>query len=192
MVWGGSHIFGPRAPEHFIWIIFIDLILLLYSVILAAIAFEYQEQNKLKISLLLAAILLVTTGAVSLKEQIWWPFVAAAVLVASRLRLLFHFPHDEEQKRQIIGYPLACLMLLFVLMWPTAFLPIPAWGVKPIGKSPAIWTKFPQRALALGAIYYGLLGLYAAAVCLGFIPKARDQKDIGIHTGNEKGTPPTR
>jgi len=177
---GGSQTFGPRAPERFIWIIVIDLILLLYSIILAAIAFEHQERTKVRTSLLLAFSLLVVTGVISLKEQIWWPFVSAAALVVSRLRLLFHVSHDEEEQRQIVAYPIVCLMLLFVLSFATAFLPIPAWGVRPLGNSIAIWSKFPQRALALGAIHYGLLGVFAVTAFLGSIARARRKEEGSI------------
>lgn len=191
MVWSGSRAFGPKASERFILIIVVDLILLLYSLILAAIAFNNQERAKIKTSLLLATGLLVVTGVISLTEQIWLPFVAAVVLVASRLRLLFLIPRKEKVKRRIVLYPLACLMLLFLLLWATAFLPIPAWGVKPLGNSNAIWSKFPQRALVLGILYYGLLGLFAIGGFFRSVTKAKNMKDTGGYMGDPDEHPIT-
>lgn len=177
LVWSGSAVFGAGAAGRFVLIIVMEFVLLLVGISLAAIALEYQERGKVKTCLLMAGAFLVFAGAVSFEEGAWWPLAAAVMLVTSRLRLLFHVPADEEERREIVVGPAGRLGLLFVLLWATAFLPFPAWGVQPLGKDASIYSRHPQRALALGAIYYGLVGLFVIVTSIEAIRNTHNRKD---------------
>jgi len=192
MVWSGSHIFGPKAPRQFVFIIVMELILLLCGITLAGIVIADKEQGKLRTSLLVAVGFLVSIGAMSLAGQTWWAFAAAVMLVASRLRILFHVSFEqEEEQRRLVACSLGRLLLLFVLFWAIALLPIPAWGVKSLGRDPAIFTKFPQRALVMGLVYFGLLGIFGVVTCFESIVRTREQREAEDRTRKTNEGPTT-
>lgn len=94
----------------------------------------------------------------------WILLVSFGVLLASRVRSLFH---PEDRTTAAAGYRrMAVSALLFLaLAFATVFVPLPMGGLDPAllnevwpGRGGGLWEQRPQQALAMGFVYFLVLG----------------------------------
>jgi hypothetical protein len=104
-------------------------------------------------------------GAFALAFHSWMPVYVIGWLVGSRLVTLVVDPRgDDEGGRQMGLWALGTLLYL-LLAFATAIPPIPAFGVDSATvermhlPGSGEWISEPQRPIAMGAFYFGLLGL---------------------------------
>jgi uncharacterized membrane protein len=104
-------------------------------------------------------------GAIALAFQSWWIMGSFALVMAGRLWSAFIGQSDMDRavsQRRVV----ASAMLFLGLTFATLFLSVPRGGltepllnaVWPTRKSGA-WERQPERALAMGAAYFLILGL---------------------------------
>lgn len=104
-------------------------------------------------------------GAIALAFQSWWILLSFVLVMAGRLGPVFFGQSDMDraisQRRVVAG-----ALLFLGLTFATLFLPVPRGGLSesllnevwPTRKS-GVWERQPERALAMGAAYFLILGL---------------------------------
>ena len=104
-------------------------------------------------------------GAIALAFQSWWILLSFILVMTGRLSPVFFGQSDMDraisQRRVVAG-----AMLFLGLTFATLFLPVPRGGMNetllnevwPTRKS-GVWERQPERALAMGAAYFLILGL---------------------------------
>jgi len=104
-------------------------------------------------------------GAIALAFQSWWILGSFVLVMSGRLWSVFAGQDDMDRavsQRRVV----ASAMLFLGLTFATLFIPLPRGGINepllnevwPTRKSGA-WERQPERALAMGAAYFLLLGL---------------------------------
>lgn len=103
--------------------------------------------------------------AIALAFQSWWIFGSFVLVMTGRL--WSEFAGQTDMDRAVSERRVAASAVLFLgLTFATLFLPLPRGGISerllnevwPTRKSGA-WERQPERALAMGAAYFLLLGL---------------------------------
>jgi len=104
-------------------------------------------------------------GAIALAFHSWWILGSFALVMSGRLWSVF--AGQNEMDRAVSQRRVAASALLFLsLTFATLFMPMPRGGITdsllsevwPTRRSGA-WERQPERALAMGATYFLLLGL---------------------------------
>jgi Ca2+/Na+ antiporter len=105
----------------------------------------------------LAAALLAIGCLLSRDSGSWTPLLAAVALLGAKLRLLLSPARDTIESLQILGDAVLRLALLFFLLFPCAFLPLPELGLKGAFSG---WANFSGPGLmAWGFLYFGFFGV---------------------------------
>jgi len=104
-------------------------------------------------------------GAIALAFQSWWILGSFVLVMSGRLWSVFAGQNDMD--RAVSQRRVAASAMLFIgLTFATLFAPVPRGGITepllnevwPTRRSGA-WERQPERALAMGAAYFLLLGL---------------------------------
>jgi hypothetical protein len=107
-------------------------------------------------------------GAIAFAFQSWWILGSFVLVMSGRLWSVFAGQNDMD--RAVSQRRVAASAMLFLgLTFATLFAPVPRGGITdpllnevwPTRKS-GVWERQPERALAMGAIYFLLLGLVEA------------------------------
>ena len=139
--------------------------------------------------LALAVLYLIFAGAFGLAFQSWMPVWVIGWLVGSRVLTLLVDPRgsaDEPGRQRALWVAGAVLYLM--LAFATAIPPIPAFGIDEATRArmalpgSGLWIDEPQRPIAMGAFYFGLLavvelfdwGVPAPRVPMPPAPRLRD------------------
>jgi hypothetical protein len=116
----------------------------------------------------LVAMYALIAFAMAVAFRSWVLLASFGALLVGRVRSLFH---PEERTTAAAGYRrMAVSALLFLgLALVTVLLPMPAGGLDPAlldevwpGRGGGLWERAPQQALAMGFVYFLVLGFVEA------------------------------
>lgn len=107
-------------------------------------------------------------GAIALAFQSWWILGSFVLVMAGRLWSVFAGQDDMGRavsQRRVV----ASAMLFLGLTFATLFIPLPRGGITEpllnevwLTRQSGAWERQPERALAMGAVYFLVLGLVEA------------------------------
>jgi hypothetical protein len=118
------------------------------------------------VALALAAFYMIFAGAFALAFHSWMPVWIMGWLLGSRLLTLlvdYRGRGDESARQRVLWISGALLYL--VLAFATTIPPIPAFGIDEAVRArmalpgSGLWIDQPQRPIAMGAFYFGLLAV---------------------------------
>ena len=121
-------------------------------------------RRPLPVLLGLAAVYLLFAGAFGLAFGSWMPVWVIGWLIGSRVLTVVADPRgraDESARQRALWVSGAVLYLM--LAFVTAIAPIPAFGIDAAARArmdlpgSGLWIDQPQRPIAMGAFYFGLL-----------------------------------
>ena len=113
----------------------------------------------------LGAIYLIFAGAFALAFHSWMPVYIIGWLVGSRLVTLWIDPRGEDEAARQVRLWAWGTFLYLLFAFATSIPPVPAFGVdgdtieRMHLPGSGLWISEPQRPIAMGAFYFGLLGL---------------------------------
>lgn len=117
------------------------------------------------VMLALGVVYLLFAGAFAAAFHSWMPIYVIGWLVGSRLVTLWIDPRGGDEAARQLGLWAAGTVLYLLLAFATAALPVPAIGIDGDARArmdlpgSGEWISEPQRPIAMGAFYFGLLGL---------------------------------
>ena len=106
--------------------------------------------------------------AIAFVFRSWWILGTFALVMSGRLWAVF--TGEQEIDRAISQRRVAASAMLFLgLTFATVFVPVPRGGLTPEllnevwpARKGGLWERSPERALAMGVVYFFLLGLVEA------------------------------
>jgi hypothetical protein len=113
----------------------------------------------------LGALYFLFAGGFALAFHSWMPIYVIGWLVGSRLVTLVIDPRGEDESGRQMGMWALGTALYLLLAFATTIPPIPALGLDDTAVArmdlpgSGLWISEPQRPIAMGAFYFGLLGL---------------------------------
>ncbi len=126
---------------------------------------EKAAWNPLQQVLGFIGLYLLFGASIALVFKSWWLLGSFALVMSGRLYAVFH--GMGEMDRAIAQRRMSASVLLYLgLLFTTLVLPVPPGGVTPEildsvwpNRGGGAWTDQPEKALAMGAAYFLLLGL---------------------------------
>ncbi len=124
------------------------------------------KSRKLKAGVIagFGAFYLLFAGAFSLAFGEWWPLAAFGWLLVGKFALVLFAPVPGAQERARQGYLMATSLAGYVGgVFLTSLLPMPQLGVDDAVRAAAgipgsgLWVDEPERVLAFGVLYFGLM-----------------------------------
>jgi len=164
----------PRELENGRWVklgvgvLLLEFILIHSGAILSNLMTQKAGWERGKVLLGLTAFYALFGGAIALVFHSWWILGTFALVMSGRLWSVF--AGQSEIDRAITQRRIGASALLFILlMFATVFVSVPRGGLTPSllnevwpERRGGVWETNPERALAMGAAYFFLLGLVEA------------------------------
>ena len=161
--------FGDDVITYLVLVMLLEFIVIHSAAFMGAVAFgDLQVQPLLKwgkpVGIVgLGAFYSLFVLGFCLGFHTWWPMLAFWGLTANRLLGAMLGGNTSEENRQLVmgGWAVGVMAYLFGA-FATLFLPVPRLGIRGglDGVGEGIWIDQPWKPVAMGVIYFGLVGWY--------------------------------
>lgn len=166
LAWFFPLLLGPLWIKNLVASLALEFATVHSSGVLGATVADPDATRARKTSVLLrfGAFYLAVVAAFCVAFGAWWPVAAFAWLLAAKLAVVWiePLPGAEERSRQAT-FTLASMALFLVAAPALAVMPVPEFGIDAAVREAAglpagtDWDGFPHRAVAFGALYFGVL-----------------------------------
>jgi len=163
--WIAPATLGPEAVKTLVLVVLMEFFVIHSTGFMLATVFN-ESLPRLKRSLAVlgfAAFYALFVVLISMIFAAWWPLLALAWLVGSKLSLVWFAPLDRgsEQQRQMSLLAVSTVAYLFAVFL-TVIVPMPRLGIIGVGSDyglsgSGLWIEKPQTAIAAGFVYFALL-----------------------------------
>ena len=168
ITWIAPDTFGEKTVHKLTFMMLLEFLVVHSTGFLGALA--ARDMKKLERVLMTGALLLfyvLMAGGFCAMYGGWWPLIAFTALTAPKLVPIFFSPYEDEDHFWVMGSWAAMTALYLFSIFATL-----AYDIPPLGVTPEViaaqefsvggeWPEQPYRVMALGALYFTGLGLFA-------------------------------